>query len=143
MYVISIQSMSEHDTGCTTQAERCRLYDTEREVRMSGIIINIGSEKVSEKRLEKHLEKRSEKLKESLTDSLHGHGDAHGTSLDRQSVRRTSFEEVALPIQEENKESHQHFSALDELKANVSHLTEMHARLRFVMREVSGLVRKV
>lgn len=63
--------------------------------------------------------------------------------IDMQTLRRSAFETVALPIQEEKKESRSGLSALDELKLNVSQLTEMHARLRFVMREVTDLVRRV
>jgi hypothetical protein len=58
-------------------------------------------------------------------------------------LRRSAFDSSALSVQEEKRESRPTLSALDELKLNVSQLTEMHAKLRFVMREVSDLVRRV
>lgn len=78
----------------------------------------------------------SEKNIESLADSL----DAR---IEIANLRRSAFETVRVPAQDEVRESLNSVSALDELKSNVQALTQMHARFRFVMREVSDLIRRV
>lgn len=58
--------------------------------------------------------------------------------------RRVAFENLASATQDEVwVYQAAPSSALEELANNVAQLTELHARLRFVMKEVSDLVRRV